>query len=134
MSNEIERDIHRTISEARQKFESEIQKFYHAHLDIVRNNIPKEEKAKQITELIKKYTNQQDDETLRNAQREHKNNDSPLARNKHIIQAELRQHIMNYDDNWDHNQDQANGKYTLKKKEEWLAKKAKLESELKQVD
>lgn len=134
MPNEIERDIRRTISEARQKFESEIQKFYHAHLDIVGSNIPKEEKAKLSKELIDKYMNVKNDETSRDAQINRKNNDPPLARNKHIILAEIRQHKMNYDDNWDHNQHEANGKYTLDKKNEWLAKLAKLESELKTVD
>jgi hypothetical protein len=120
MSNEIEIDIRKTISEAREKFEEEIQKFYHAHLDIVRSDISKEEKTKRIKELIDEYTKAKNDETSRDSQREHKPNDPPLARNRMIIQAEIQQHKLNFD---------SNGSFDSK--ENWQKKHEKLEAELK---
>lgn len=120
------------ISELKQKFFEKINEFYAKHLEILNDESkPIEQRRKEVEELIKQYSEMQFQNTSREDQIAHKNNDAPLARNRHIIQAELNEHLMQYDDNWDHNQDHAGGKYTTIPKNEWLAKKAKLESELK---
>lgn len=130
MTDEINLLIKQTIQKKKEDFQQEINKFWNRHLEIARSDIPKDEKLKQIEELIKEYTQVKNDETSRDAQRENKG--EALARNRHIIKGELDQHLMNYDSNWDHNQNHAGGKYTSKEKEEWLAKKQKLESELRE--
>ena len=111
----------------------EIQK-YKAQLDeiFLAKEKQLDEKLAQVESLIKKYTDVQDDETSRNSQIAHKNNDVPLARNRIIIEAEIKSHQQQYRETWDSNTDQANGKYTTAKKQEWLDKLAKLQQELKE--
>jgi len=128
---EIKNLVKDTISKTKQELYAKIDKFWDQHLKIMNQDLPLDEKLSQIKELIAEYKAIQNNDDSRNAQRDHKNNDEPLARNRHIIKAELDQHLLQYDDNWDSNQDHAGGKYTLKKKEEWLEKKTRLENELR---
>lgn len=120
------------VSLIEKKIQSEIQKYNQKMKEIFSDNIKTiDEKLAEVETLIQDYYEKQNDETSRNEQIQHKNNDAPLGRNRVIVEAELKQHLMQFQENWENNTDHAEGKYTSKKHEEWDKKLQELQEELK---
>lgn len=112
--NEIKAFIGKTIS-------AEINKFKDQAKIIFANEAKSlDEKIAKVEKLIEEYTHQKNDNTSRESQIEHKNNEPPLARNRVIIQAEINQHKINFDSSFKHHS-----------KKDWETKLAELEEELK---
>ena len=112
--NEIKALIGKTISEQINKFKNQMNKIF---LDKEKS---RDEKLEKLEELVKEYTKEKNDNTSRDAQINHQNNDTPLARNRVIIQAEINQHKLNFDSSYNHHS-----------KEEWETKLVGLQEELK---
>ena len=72
--NEIKALIDKTISEQINKFKNQMNKIF---LDKEKS---RNEKLEKLEELVKEYTKEKNDDTIRDSQRNHKNNDAPLAR------------------------------------------------------
>ena len=119
-----------TADQIRKNAQVRIDEFY-TKVKILKNqNHPREQYLAELEELTKQFSAEKKDDSARNQ----KENNPELftgARNRFIVKAELNAHLNNYDDNWDSNTSHADGKYTTDKKNEWLATKQKLETELK---
>jgi len=129
MANSLEH-AKKTADKIKEDAFERINEFKEKTIVLREKNLPREEYLKELEKLVEQFNHEQNDDSAR----EEKIKDPEQftgARNRFIIKAELKVHLSNYDDNWDSNTNHADGKYTTDKKNEWIAKKEKLEAELK---
>lgn len=112
--NEIKALIGKTVNAEIQKFKNQIKEIFIQDLKSL------DEKLAQVEVLIEEYTDKKENDDSRQAQIEHENNEPPLARNRVIIQAEIKAHKLNFDSDSNHHT-----------KKSWEKKLAELEEELK---